>query len=339
MKHVPLPSWIILVSMLVGLFILDLSLGSVSIPLQNIVSILLYRTAPDPAWVDIILDFRLSKTLTCILAGAALAVGGLQMQTLFRNALAGPDVIGISSGASLAVSILLLGQSAGFIGAALFGAWSVALAASVGCLAIFGVMLTISQRLQDNASLLLVGLMVGAATSSLVNVLQYFSEAEDLQVYIIWTFGSLGTLSWSEIKVLTILVSTGIGLAIFNTKSLNSWLLGENYARSMGINTRRSRLIIICSASILTGAVTAFCGPIVFVGLAVPHLVKLLIPTSNHRVLIPAVILGGASLLLLCDILTQLPGNSRILPINAITALFGAPVVIWVIMRNKKVVV
>jgi iron complex transport system permease protein len=181
--------------------------------------------------------------------------------------------------------------------------------------------------------------MIGAGTSSIVSVLQYLSKAEDLQVFIIWTFGSLGSLNWMEIKVLTVLVLIGCALAIAGTKSLNAWLLGENYARSLGVDIRRSRLMMIFSASILTGSVTAFCGPIAFVGLAVPHLVKLLLPTSNHKVLIPAVLIGGGSLLLFCDILTQLPGNAQMLPINAITALIGAPVVIWVIMRHKKIAV
>jgi iron complex transport system permease protein len=177
--------------------------------------------------------------------------------------------------------------------------------------------------------------MVGAATASVVSVLQYLSKAEEMQVYILWTFGSLGGLNWMEIRVLSIVLVLGIVIALVNMKSLNAWLLGDNYAYSLGINIQRSRLHTILSASILTGGVTAFCGPIAFVGLAVPHLVKLLIKTNDHKVLIPAVLTGGAALLLGCDILAQLPGSTNILPINAITALIGAPVVIWVIMRNK----
>lgn len=339
MKTVPAISWIILIALLLLLFILNLSLGSVNIPFGAVVKILGGGVSDEPAWTDIIWDFRMTKALTCLLTGGALAMGGLQMQTLFRNALVGPDVLGLSAGASLAVSILLLSQSAGAFLHIAPGAWTVAIASSIGCIGVFLVVLSIVQRLQDNVSLLLVGLMIAAGTSSVVSVLQYLSKAEDLQLFVIWTFGSLGSLNWTEIQVLAILVAVGITIAVFCTKSLNAWLLGENYARSLGIPVQRSRLLIILSSSILTGGVTAFCGPIAFVGLAVPHLVKLLLPTSNHRILIPAVIIGGASLMLFCDILTQLPGNAQMLPINAITSLIGAPVVIWVIMRNKKVAV
>ena len=277
----------------------------------------------------------MTKALTCLLAGGALAISGLQMQTLFRNALAGPDVLGLSSGASLAVAIILLGQST--ILSTITNSWTIALASSLGCIAVFLIMLAIARRLQDNVSLLLVGLMIGAATSSMVSVLQYFSQADDLQMFIIWTFGSIGGLNWTEIQILFIILLLGGTLAFWSIKALNAWLLGENYARSLGVDVKRARVIVIISTSILTGGVTAFCGPIAFVGLAVPHLVRLLMKTSNHKILIPAVFIGGGSLMLLCDILTHVPGSSQILPINAITALVGAPVVIWIIMRNKKI--
>jgi iron complex transport system permease protein len=279
----------------------------------------------------------MTKAFTCVLGGGALALGGLQMQTLFRNPLAGPDVLGLTSGASLAVSLIYMSSAAGvslfFIGSP----WAVAFASSIGSFFVFMIMLAVSSRLKDNVSLLIVGLMVGAATSSIVSVLQYSSRAEDIQVYMIWTFGSLSSMNWLEIKVLTVIVIMGFVTAVLNVKPLNVWPLGENYAQSVGVNIKRSRFLAICSASILTGGVTAFCGPIAFVGLAVPHLVKLVIKTHDHKLLIPAVSVGGAVLLLACDILAQLPGSTRILPINAITALVGAPVVIWVIMRNKIV--
>jgi iron complex transport system permease protein len=327
----------LLVAVLLTLFLVDLSQGSADIPLSDILAILFHKPVPEPAWTAIIWDFRMTKAITCILAGGALAIAGLQMQTLFRNALAGPDVLGLSSGASLMVAILLLSQSAGITWLGSVGTWSIAIASTLGCLSVLLIMLIIAQRLHDNASLLLVGLMIGATSSSLVSVLQYMSRAEDLQLFMIWTFGSLGSLSWSEIRILALVLTVGAGLAIAAAKGLNAWLLGENYARSMGVNVKRARITIILGASILTGAVTAFCGPIAFVGLAVPHLVRLLIKTSNHIILIPAVLMGGASLLLFCDIVTQLPGQSRLLPINAITALIGAPVVIWVIMRSRKI--
>ena len=337
MKTFPILSWVLLAMSLLILFILNLSLGSVNIPFQDIVSILTGTTVAEPSWTAIVWDFRMTKALTCILVGGALSISGLQLQTLFRNALVGPDVLGLSSGASLAVSIVLLSQSAGLSIIGSTSAWTVVIASTIGCLGVFMIMLTVSFRLRDNISLLLVGLMVGAATASIVSVLQYLSKAEDLQVFMIWTFGSLGSLDWTEIRIITGVLVAGGAIAIASVKPLNAWLLGENYARSMGINVTRSRLMIILSTSILTGSITAFCGPIAFVGLAVPHLVKLIIKTNDHKVLIPAVLLGGAALMLFCDILAQLPGSTQVLPINAITALIGAPIVIWVIMRNKKI--
>jgi iron complex transport system permease protein len=328
-------SWFLLLSLLLLLFVVDVSLGSVRIPISDIYKVLRNDPTVNPVFYSIIKDFRLSKAVTCVLAGGALSLSGLQMQTLFRNPLAGPDVLGLSSGASLAVSILIL-TGAGF---AIFGfqsPWSVAAAASIGCVSIFIVMLAISRRLQDNVSLLIVGLMIGAATSSIVSVLQFLSKAEEIQVFIIWTFGSLGGLNWREIQILTIVVLVGCMLAFVNIKSLNSWVLGDRYSKSIGINIRKTRTLIILSTSILTGAVTAFCGPIAFVGLAVPHLVKILVRSADHKVLIPAVIMGGGSLLLFCDIVAQLPEN-YILPVNAITAMIGAPVVIWVILKTKRV--
>jgi iron complex transport system permease protein len=212
----------------------------------------------------------------------------------------------------------------------------VSVGASVGCASILIVMLLVARKIQDHVSLLIVGLMVGAATSSIVSVLQYLSKAEEMQVYILWTFGSLGGLNWQEIQILALVLLAGGMLAFMEIKSLNAWMLGDHYARSLGINVERSRIVIILSASILTGAVTAFCGPIAFVGLAVPHLTRLVINSHNHKTLIPAVMAGGAILLLFCDTVSQLPGSTYVLPVNALTALIGAPVVIWIVIRNKK---
>jgi iron complex transport system permease protein len=226
------------------------------------------------------------------------------------------------------------------IGVDLFGGsspWIVALSASLGSGLVSLLVLIISNRVRDHASLLIIGLMLGAGTGSIVSVLQYMSPAEDQQSYLVWTFGNMGGLNWNEIIVLTIIFIFGLGLSLLAIKSLNVWALGDNYTRSLGINIRRSRLLIIISTSILTGGVTAFCGPIAFVGLAVPHLTKILVKNANHSVLLPAVMISGASLMLFCDVLSQLPGTSHILPINAITALIGAPVVIWVIMRRRKI--
>jgi iron complex transport system permease protein len=329
--------WAVLGLMPVVLFMLNLSLGSVHIPVSEIFKILTGGDSSQPVWNEIVWDFRMTKAITCMLAGSALALGGLQMQTLFRNPLAGPDVLGLSSGASLAVSLVFMSNAAGLTIFRIQSPWTVAIAASLGCSLVFLIMLAISRRLRDNVSLLIIGLMIGAGTASIVSVLQYLSKAEELQVYILWTFGSLGGLNWIEIEILTIVLAAGTILGLINTKSLNAWLLGDNYAQSLGVNIQKSRILAILSASALTGGVTAFCGPIAFVGLAVPHLVKLMIRSHNHKMLIPAVLIGGASLVLLCDIIAQLPGSTKVLPINAITALIGAPVVIWVILRIKVV--
>jgi iron complex transport system permease protein len=328
--------WTLLLLALIMLFALNLSLGSVRIPLSEILKILLTGESKQPVWSDIVWDFRMTRALTCVLAGSALAAAGLQMQTLFRNPLAGPDVLGLSSGASLAVALIFMspfaGQSFFFSPHPLL----VSIAASLGSVLVLTIMLWVAGKLHDHVSLLIVGLMVGATTSSIVSVLQYVSKAEEMQVFIIWTFGSLGGLNWAEIRILTVALIVGLAVVLFQIKSLNAWLLGDQYAATLGIKLRRSRLAILLSASILTGAVTAFCGPIAFVGLAVPHLTRLVINTQNHKILIPAVLVAGAALLLFCDIISQLPGSTYVLPINALTALIGAPVVIWIILRNKK---
>jgi iron complex transport system permease protein len=328
--------WTLLLLALLLLFALDLSLGSVRIPLSEILKILVTGETSHEVWTAIVWDFRMTKALTCVLAGSALAAAGLQMQTLFRNALAGPDVLGLSSGASLAVALIFMSPASGISFLSTPSPLLVSIAASLGCLGVLIIMLWVAGKLHDHVSLLIVGLMVGAATSSVVSVLQYLSKAEEMQVYILWTFGSLGGLNWTEIQVLFVALFFGVALAVFSVKPLNAWLLGDHYAKSLGVNVERSRIIIILSAAILTGSVTAFCGPIAFVGLAVPHLTRLVIDTHNHKVLIPAVLAAGAALLLFCDIISQLPGTAYVLPINALTALIGAPVVIWIIMRNKK---
>jgi iron complex transport system permease protein len=329
--------WLSLFILVFSLFFINISLGSVFIPLADIFSVLTGGEPSQQVWADILFTFRLPKALTCILSGASLSLGGLLMQTLFRNPLAGPDVFGLSSGASLAVALVVMATA---IGIPIYAnTFSIALAASLGCAFIFIIVLVIAQRVRDTASLLIIGLMIGAAAASVVSVLQFMSRAEDQQSYLIWTFGSLGSLNWTEIKILTIAVLLGASLAFSRIKQLNGWLLGDNYAVSMGINLKQSRLLIIVSTSLLTGAVTAFCGPIAFVGLAVPHLTRMIIDTSNHKILIPAVMIYGAALMLFCDTLSRLPGNAFIIPINAITALIGAPVVVWIIIRGKKILV
>lgn len=315
--------WIWLAAAVAVLFVLRLGLGSVSIPASEVFT------------NDLVLKFRLPIAVTCVLAGAALAVSGLLMQTLFRNALAGPDVLGLTSGSSLMVAILILAGNG--ISMAFATPWTVAIAATVGAAGVFFLVLLISQYVNDNTSLLIIGLMIGATTASVVGVLQYVSRAEDLQAFMIWGLGSVGSTSWDEIIILGAITMLGTALGLFNMKALNALLLGENYASAIGIRVKRARLLILTATSILVGGVTAFCGPIAFVGLAVPHLVRIIVPSTNHKVLLPSVLFGGAALLLLCDILAQLPGSTQVLPLNAVTSMVGAPVVIWLVIKNRKV--
>lgn len=258
------------------------------------------------------------------------------MQTLFRNPLAGPFVLGISSGASLGVALLLMG---GFF---ITGSWAplgygwIALAASIGSASVFLLVLLVSLRIQDSMTLLIIGLMVGSASGALVSIIQYFSKAEQIQAYLIWTFGSLGGLAWEEVSILTPIVIIGLSIAIFLIKPLDAFLLGDHYAQSMGIRVRRVRLGIILSTALLAGSVTAFCGPVAFIGLAIPHLARLATGSTRHSVVLPATIFMGIWLLLLCDLIAQVPGQDSVLPINAITSLFGAPVVIWLIVRRPN---
>ncbi len=315
------------------LFLLNISLGSVKIPLHQILESLSGQSEQN-IWNDIIWQFRFPKAITCAVAGASLATGGLLMQTLFRNPLAGPDVLGLSAGSSLLVSLMILSGNA----VTLFsGPWAISIAASVGSAAVFLLVISISQRLRDNVSLLIIGLMIAAVTQSIVSVLQFVSKAEDLQTFMIWTLGSVGGTSWKEINVMSVIFLVGGLISFASIKSLNALLLGDNYAQSVDINLKRSRFLIVLATSLMTGVVTAFCGPIAFVGLAVPHMIRLIIKTSNHKILIPAVMIGGAILLLLCDMLAQLPGSTQILPLNAVTSVIGAPVVIWMILHSKKV--
>jgi iron complex transport system permease protein len=314
----------------------SISMGSLEIPIYETIAALF--NDKESMWSDIIWEFRLPKTLTCILAGVALASSGLMMQTLFRNPLAGPDVLGLSSGASLLVAILILGGTWGinFLSQISSSPWAIALAASLGSGMVFMLVIAAGRKVKDNVSLLIIGLMIGAAASSLVMTLQFLSKADDLQAFVIWTMGSVGGTGWGEIRVLTFIIAIGISIAFASMKSLNTFLLGEKYAQSLGVKVQRSRFLIVFSTTIMSGAVTAFCGPIAFVGLAVPHLVRIILDTSNHKILLPAVMMGGASLILLCDILAQVAGRNQSLPLNAITSLIGAPVVIWVVIKSRN---
>ncbi len=334
-----------LAALLLAVFLVSLAVGSVSIPLPEIVTILFGGTASKASWASIVWKFRLPKALTALLAGAALSVSGLQMQTLFRNPLAGPYVLGISSGASLGVALIVLaaGVAAGagsgttlLAGISLAGDAGVALAAILGSALVLLLVMAVARYVQSTMTLLILGLMFGYATSALVSVLLYFSIADRIQAYISWTFGSFGGVTWSQLRVLAPAILLGLMAAHMLMKPLNALLLGETYARSMGLNVRFARLSIIGSAAVLAGVVTAFCGPIGFLGIAVPHLCRSLFDTSDHRVLLPATALMGGVLALGADLIAGLPGSQLTLPLNAVTALIGAPVVVWVILRQRN---
>jgi len=327
--------------LLILLFVVSLATGSVSIPLDQVVKILLGNEPARATWSTIVMQFRLPKATTAMFAGAALGVAGLQMQTLFRNPLADPFVLGISSGASLGVAVVVL-TSAGVLGGStllaglgLIGNISVVLAASLGAAGMMALVMLASRRVQT-MTLLILGLMFSYVTGAVVSLMLYFSIAEKIQTYIAWTFGSFAGTSWRELIVLIPVLCSGLLIAMFSAKPLNALLLGENYARSMGLSVKRSRFWLITSSSLLAGAVTAFCGPIGFLGIAIPHLCRSLFNTSDHRVLVPAVTLVGGIIALAVDIVAQMPGSDVTLPLNAISALIGAPVVVWVILQRRN---
>ena len=332
-------TFVILMFTLIIIFLVNLSLGSVYIPLKQLFLALLNGEVEKESWRSIILSYRLPKAITAIIVGSGLSISGLLMQTLFRNPLAGPFVLGISSGASLGVAILILGAS--FLGANItsyaFTNFGLAIAASLGAFLVLSAVMIAAQKVKNTMSILIIGLMFGSLTSAVISILAYFGSASQLQQYMFWSFGSLGNLSWKEITVLCIAFLVGISFVVFIIKPLNTLLLGENYAKSMGVNVKKTRNLVLIATSLLTGVITAFSGPIAFIGLAVPHLTKLLFSTSNHKTLIPAVAISGAIIMLICDSIAQLPTSEYTLPINAITSLFGAPIIIWLLVRKRKV--
>ncbi len=310
----------------VCLFLLDLAVGAVRIPVSEVWAALTGGDCPR-ATAKIVLNIRLIKAVVALLAGAALSVSGLQMQTLFRNPLAGPYVLGISSGASLGVALVVLagvGSSIGIAGAAWAGAAAVLL-----------VIAAVGHRIKDIMVILILGMMFSSGVSAVVQILQYLSREEALKAFVIWTMGSLGDVTVQQLAILLPSVIAGLLLAVFAIKSLNLLLFGEEYAVTMGLNIRRSRGLLFLSTTLLAGTVTAFCGPIGFIGLAMPHVTRILFRNSDHRILVPGTVLSGASVLLLCDIVSKM----FTLPVNAITALLGIPIVVWVVLRNKSMTV
>lgn len=318
--------------LLIVLALIDLRLGSMHISLGDIVRHLRGVEELSNSQLVILTRFRLPRLATALLAGAALPVCGLQMQTLFRNPLAGPYVLGISSGASFGAALVVLGAGATGIAAT----WSLAIAAWIGAGTVMLLLLFVSFRIKDVMTILILGIMFSSGLAAVISIMQYFSQASALKSFVIWSMGSLGNVTGSQLSIMAWAISPVLLITLGYSKVLNGLMLGEEYARSMGIRIERTRIIIFATTSLLAGTITAFCGPIGFIGIAVPHMARFLFRRSDHRILMPATMLTGMVVMVLSDIISQLPGTERILPINAVTSLIGIPVVIWLVIMNRK---
>jgi len=320
--------------------VLSVTLGSVTVPIGETLRILTGQDASDPRWGTVVRDLRLPRTITAIVVGAALGIAGLQMQTLFRNALADPYILGASSGASLGVALVVVaggGGASGFTAnLAGLGRAGVVIAAALGAAAVLMLIMLLSRWVRSAVTLLLIGVMLGSATTAVVSVLLVYADPQRSQQFLVWGLGSFTATTWSDLALLVPIVLTGIAAALLTVRALNALLLGEGYARSMGIDIRAVRLTTVVSAALLAGATTAFCGPIGFLGLIVPHLARMAFGTSDHRVLLPGVALLGAVVALVCGLVSQMPGTDTVFPLNAVTALVGAPVVITVLVRSRR---
>ena len=329
MKRPTLPWMLALMAMIAVLFIVNLLIGSVKIPVADICRILT-GSHENEIWQNIIMKSRVPQALTAVMAGAGLAVSGLQMQTVFRNPLAGPSVLGISNGASLGVALVVL-LSGNLGGVALsqlgyLGDAAMSVAAIIGSLAVMALIVWVSQKVKGNVTLLIIGVMIGYLATAIIGVLKFFSPEEDVKAFVVWGLGSFSRVSGDQMILLNCLL----------VKTMNLLLLGDGYARNLGLNIRRSRLLVIGGSGILVAIVTAYCGPIMFIGLAVPHLCRAIFRTSDHRVLMPGTALTGAALALLCNLIARMPGFEGALPVNSVTALVGAPVIASVLFRRRK---
>lgn len=340
MRHSTTLWMLAIVTFIILLFFLNLVLGSVPIPLKSVWHIL-WNTESEPVtWQNIIWKSRLPQALTALAAGAGLAVSGLLMQTVFRNPLAGPSVLGISSGASMGVAfVVLLSGSIGGIALSrlgFMGEIALSVAAVAGSLSVMALIVYVSQKVRGNVTLLIIGVMIGYVANAVIGVLKFFSVEEDIRAYVIWGLGSFSRVSGNQMTVFILLMALLVPLSFLLIKTLNLMLLGDGYARNLGLNIRRARLLVITAAGVLTAIVTAYCGPIIFLGLAVPHLGRAVFQTSDHRVLMPAVLGMGAALALACNLIARAPGFEGALPVNSVTALVGAPVVASVLFRKRK---
>ncbi len=313
-------------------FLADIAIGSVNLPLDTVWATLTGGNN-NPIFHEIILNHRLPKALTAILVGASLSIAGVLMQTLFQNPLAGPDVLGVTSGASLGVALLTLSSSV--LPLWLLGSWGQTLAAVIGSVAVLLLVIIASIKIPQTVSLLIIGMMFGNFAGAIVSILQSFSNPDTLKLFVTWTFGSLSSVGWTQMTIMASVTAIGILAAFLLQKPLNILLLGKNYASGLGISIHRLRICIILATALLAGTSTAFTGPIAFIGITMPHVARGLFRTPNHRIILPASILCGAITMLCCDLISQLPGFQGTLPINAVTALFGAPIIVWIILKNK----
>lgn len=321
-------------------FFLNLVLGSVSIPFSSVWNILWGTGDETVIWQNIVWKSRVPQALTALVAGAGLSISGLLMQTVFRNPLAGPSVLGISSGASMGVAfVILLSGSLGGVALSrlgVVGEIALSVAAIAGALSIMALIVYVSQKVKGNVTLLIIGVMIGYVANAVIGVLKYFSVEEDIRAYVIWGLGSFSRVSGDQMMLFVCLMVVLIPLSFFLIKTLNLMLLGDGYARNLGLNIKRARMLVITAAGVLVAIVTAYCGPIVFLGLAVPHLCRAIFHTSDHRILMPACLFAGASLALICNLIARMPGFEGALPVNSVTALVGAPVVASVLFRKRK---
>ena len=328
------------VLVLLLLFVLNLLLGTVRIPVGSVCAILLGSGEENEIWTNIVLSSRVPQALTAMVAGAGLAVSGLQMQTVFHNPLAGPSGLGISNGASLGVAfVVLLSGSLGGVALSRLGYLgdvAMSIAAIVGALAILGLIAYVSQKVKGNVTLLIIGVMIGYLANAIIGVLKFFSAEEDVKAFVVWGLGSFARVSGDQMLLFVTLMAILLPLSMLLVKTMNLLLLGDAYARNLGLNIQRSRLLVIVCSGVLVAIVTAYCGPIMFIGLAVPHLARALYRTSDHRILMPGTMLAGGVLALVCNLLARLPGFEGALPVNSVTALVGAPVIAMVLFRRRK---
>ncbi len=338
MNNKPLVCWL-LVFLIFLLFLGNLFYGSVQIPAAKIWDILMGKEVERMAWTNIILQSRLPQAITALLAGAALAVSGLMLQTLFQNPLAGPSILGISDGANLGVAIVMLylGGTVGTGAYTIGGSLAIVLAALTGALLVLSLVVYFSVKLKNNIMVLILGMMIGYLASSGISLLNYISSSEGLRSFVMWGMGNFSGIALKQIPFYSMAILTGLIGTVLLIKPLNALLLGERYASNLGIDIRRTRILILLCTGLLTAVVTAFCGPISFIGLAVPHMARLMLGTSNHQMLVPVTLLSGAVVALLCNILTVMPFGTGVLPLNAITPILGAPVIIYVIVNRKNI--